>query len=203
MRARRSFRTTPASTRKCRHARNVIGGDGRSVFDGQTLMPDIDRNILYTHFDYDINPSLQFHDGLLVGQGRYGELPGRARRTSRLCIRPDNAYLSLLDAASQALVTGAAKSRAVGGAVAVYRALVRARAHDVPVGARAASRHHQGLQHAAKSAHHDRGRGLARGRSACPATSATAKRGPGTRTTRSATRRATRSAATTARSIAS
>ena len=95
-------------------ARNVIGGDGRSVFDGQTLMPDVDRNILYTHFDYDINDRLQFMTDVSWGKVDTAKLQAGPSNVS-LCIRPDNAYLPLLDAASRALVTGAA-NQAVAGA---------------------------------------------------------------------------------------
>ncbi len=88
-------------------ARNVIGGEGRSVYDRQTLMPDVDRNILYTHFDYDINDDLQFRTDFSWGKVNTANLQAGPSNIS-LCIRPDNAYLPSLDAASQALVTGAA-----------------------------------------------------------------------------------------------
>lgn len=95
-------------------ARNVLGGDGRSVFDGQTLMPDVDRNILYTHFDYDINDKLQFTTDFSWGKVNTANLQAGPANVS-LCIRPDNAYLALLDAPSRALMTGAA-NQAVAGA---------------------------------------------------------------------------------------
>jgi iron complex outermembrane receptor protein len=88
-------------------ARNVIGGDGRSVFDGQTLMPDIDRNILYTHFNYDINDSLRFTSDFSWGKVNTANFQSGPSNVS-LCIRPDNAYLGSLDAPSRALITGAA-----------------------------------------------------------------------------------------------
>jgi iron complex outermembrane recepter protein len=88
-------------------ARNVLGGDGRSVFDGQTLMPDVDRNILYTHFNYDINDSLRFTSDLSWGKVDTANLQATPSNIS-LCIRPDNAFLPLLDAPSRALLTGAA-----------------------------------------------------------------------------------------------
>jgi outer membrane receptor protein involved in Fe transport len=87
-------------------ARNVIGGDGRSVLDGQTLMPDIDRNILYTNFSYDINPSLHFTTDFSWGKVNTANFQSGPSNVS-LCIRPDNAYLPALDAPSRALVTGA------------------------------------------------------------------------------------------------
>ena len=59
-------------------ARSVIGGEGRSVFDGQTLMPDVDRNILYTHFDYDISDKLRFTTDFSWGKVDTGEPPGRS-----------------------------------------------------------------------------------------------------------------------------
>jgi iron complex outermembrane recepter protein len=97
------------------NTRNVIGGDGRSVFDGQTLMPDVDRNILYTHFNYDINPDLRFTADFSWGKvdtANFQSTPANVL----LCIRPDNAYLGLLDPASRALVTGAANQQVAGGA---------------------------------------------------------------------------------------
>jgi outer membrane receptor protein involved in Fe transport len=95
-------------------ARNVLGGEGRSVFDGQTLMPDVDRNILYTHFNYDISDRLQFTTDFSWGKVDTANLQAGPSNVS-LCIRPDNAFLPLLDAASRALVTGAA-NQAVAGA---------------------------------------------------------------------------------------
>jgi iron complex outermembrane recepter protein len=95
-------------------ARNVIGGDGRSVFDGQTLMPDVDRNILYTHFDYDISDKLRFTTDFSWGKVDTANLQAGPSNVS-LCIRPDNAFLALLDAPSRALIAGAA-NQAVAGA---------------------------------------------------------------------------------------
>jgi iron complex outermembrane recepter protein len=95
-------------------ARSVIGGEGRSVYDRQTLMPDVERNILYSHFDYDINDGLQFRTDVSWGSVDTANLQAGPSNVS-LCIRPDNAYLPLLDPASRALVTGAA-NQAVAGA---------------------------------------------------------------------------------------
>jgi iron complex outermembrane receptor protein len=95
-------------------ARNVVGGDGRSVFDGQTLMPDVDRNILYTHFNYDLSDRLRFTTDFSWGKVDTRNLQAGPSNVS-LCIRPDNAYLGQLDAPSQALVAGAA-NQAVAGA---------------------------------------------------------------------------------------
>ena len=74
-------------------------------------MPDVDRNILYTHFDYDINDSLQFTHRLLVGQGRHGELPGRTVERRCSAFGPTTPTSGLLDAASRALVDAAPASR--------------------------------------------------------------------------------------------
>jgi len=87
-------------------ARSVIGGEGRSVYDRQTLMPDVERNILYTHFDYDINDSLEFRTDLSWGKVDTANLQAGPSNVA-LCIRPDNGYLPSLDAASQTLMTGA------------------------------------------------------------------------------------------------
>ena len=42
------------------NTRSVLGGQGRPIFDQQTLMPDVDRDIVYTHFEYDLKPGLLF-----------------------------------------------------------------------------------------------------------------------------------------------
>ncbi len=97
------------------NTRSVIGGDGRSVFDGQTLMPDVERNILYTHFDYDINDRVQFPTDFSWGKVDTANLQVGPNNVL-LCVRPDNAYLGLLDAPSQALLVGARNQQVAGGA---------------------------------------------------------------------------------------
>ena len=95
-------------------ARSVIGGAGRSIYDGQTLMPDVERNVLYGHFDYDISENLQFTSDVSWGKVKTGNLQATPSNIS-LCIRPDNAFLPRLDAASQALIVGA-RNQSVAGA---------------------------------------------------------------------------------------
>ena len=95
--------------------RTVIGGEGRPVYDGQTLMPDVERNVLYTHFDYDINPDLTFSTDFSWGKVDTADLQ-RTPANTLLCIRPDNAYLGTLDANSRALLSGAVGQQVTGGA---------------------------------------------------------------------------------------
>ena len=95
-------------------SRSVIGGAGRSIYDGQTLMPEVKRNALYTHFNYDLTDSLQLSTDVSWGKVETGNLQSTPSNIS-LCIRPDNAFLPALDAASRALVVGA-RNQAVAGA---------------------------------------------------------------------------------------
>jgi len=95
-------------------ARSVIGGDGRSIYDGQTLMPDVKRNVLYSHFNYDLTDTLQVSTDVSWGKVNTGNVQAGPSNVS-LCIRPDNAFLSRLDSASQALIVGA-RNQAVAGA---------------------------------------------------------------------------------------
>lgn len=86
--------------------RNVIGGEGRPIYDMQTLMPEVERNVLYTHFNYDLSDRLQFYTDL-----SYGKVDTRNQQagpaTNVICIRPDNAFIPTLDAESQAILLGA------------------------------------------------------------------------------------------------
>jgi iron complex outermembrane receptor protein len=95
-------------------ARSVVGGAGRLVYDGQTLMPDVERNVLYSHFDYDLSDDLQFSTDVSWGKVETGNLQATPSNIS-LCIRPDNAFFPRLDAASQALLVGA-RNQSVAGA---------------------------------------------------------------------------------------
>ena len=78
-------------------------------------MPDVERNVLYTHFDYDINPDLTFSTDFSWGKVDTADLQ-RTPSNTLLCIRPDNAYLGTLDANSRALLSGAVGQQVTGGA---------------------------------------------------------------------------------------
>jgi outer membrane receptor protein involved in Fe transport len=81
----------------------VIGGEGRSIYSGQTIYPDLDRKIAYAHLDYDFSESLAAYFELSYGRVEaFNKQDPPGQNTANVCIRPDNAYLAALSPAAQA-----------------------------------------------------------------------------------------------------
>jgi outer membrane receptor protein involved in Fe transport len=82
------------------------GGDGEPIYKNLSLYPQIDRDTLYGHADWNFTDSLR---GTL--EASWGHVVGvnhqwsPAQNTVNTCIRPDNAYLGTLSVAARNALT--------------------------------------------------------------------------------------------------
>jgi iron complex outermembrane receptor protein len=76
----------------------AVGGDGRSVNDGLTLTPEVERATVYSHMTYDFTDSLQGFAELSFGEvtalNPQNGAGGFGSDSVNLCINADNAFLA-------------------------------------------------------------------------------------------------------------
>lgn len=90
-------------------APNAIGGDGRSLYDGVSLRPEVERYATFAHLSFKLTESIN-----AFAEGSYGRVEAINRQNSLnanvVCIQPDNAYLL----ANPGLAAGFAASQGNG-----------------------------------------------------------------------------------------
>lgn len=90
-------------------APNAIGGDGRSLYDGVSLRPEIERYATFAHLSFKLTDSIN-----AFAEGSYGRVEAVNRQNSLnanvICIEADNAYLL----ANPGLATGFTASQGNG-----------------------------------------------------------------------------------------
>jgi iron complex outermembrane receptor protein len=90
-------------------AMNAIGGDSRSIYDGVSLRPEIERYATFAHLNFKLTETID-----AFAEASYGRVEAINRQNSlnanTICIQPDNAYLL----ANPGLAAGFAASQGNG-----------------------------------------------------------------------------------------
>ena len=90
-------------------AMNAVGGDGRSIYDGVILRPEIERYATFAHLSFGLTDAIDAFAETSYGRVE-GFNPQNSLNANVICIQPDNAYLL----ANPGLAAGFAASQGNG-----------------------------------------------------------------------------------------